>query len=130
MRLWIGKKRYYHIPEVGFFFELRSTSNEMAGHDILTLGATDVDMDFVQQYKSLGVGLESDSKPDGDEGNDGSNDSDNSSSGESDSDDDGPSGSELSDLDNTGMSDVSVLLTYSFVRVTDDHPQKRSKHAK
>lgn len=96
----------------------------------MTLGATPVDVDFVQQYKSLGVDLEFDSELDGDESNPSSNDSGDSSSDESDSGSDNPSSSELSDLDNTGMSGIPVLLTCSFTHVTDDHPSKRRRHVK
>ena len=86
----------------------------MAGHDILTLGATVMDTDFVKQYKNVGmdVDLEHDSG-----GNDeGGSTSDDSSSDESGND---PSVSELSGMDDTGMSDVcSLVLTCSFAQTT------------
>ena len=87
----------------------------MAGCDILTLGATAVDVDFVQQYKSLGIDLESDidSSGESEDGGDESNvASDNSRSDESDSDSGGAGSSGLSNSDNTlaGVSGVSALL--------------------
>jgi hypothetical protein len=90
----------------------------------LTLGATPVDVDFVQRYKSLGMDLESNSEldHDGNESNPGSDESDSGS--------DSPSSSELSDLDNTGMPGIPVRLTCSFTHVTDDHPSKCRRHAK
>jgi hypothetical protein len=81
-----------------------------------------VDVDFVQQYKSLGMDLESDSELDGNESN--------PSGDESDSGSDSPSSSKLSDWDNTGMPGIPVFLTCSFTHVTDDHPSKCHRHAK
>lgn len=104
-----------------FFFkiELESTRNDMAGHDILTLGATAMDVDFVQQYKRLGVGLEPGKGSSGDSEHGGDNSdpaSDDSRSNESGSNSDDPSSSELSDLDSTGMSeghhDVHVMCSF------------------
>ena len=75
----------------------------MAGHDILTLGATVMDTDFVKQYKNMGidVDLEHDSG-----GNDeGGSTSDDSSSDESGND---PSRSDV----------CSLVLTCSFAQTT------------
>ena len=106
----------------------------MAGHNILTLGATAADMNFVQQYKNLGVGLESDiDSSDECDGDEHGSASDDSNSDESDSDGNQSSSSELSNLNNAGMSGIllrqTVQLTCSFVCVADDHPRKCSRHA-
>ena len=88
----------------------------MAGHDVLTLGATAADMNFVQQYKNLGVGLEPDvdSADECDGGEHGSA-GDDSNGDESDSDGDQSSSSEQSNLNNAGMSGISLRQT---VRLT------------
>ena len=133
MRFWIEQTRDYHIPEVGFLslsFELDQVIMTcMAGCDILTLGATAMDMDFVQQYKNLGVALDS-----ADESSDDSKcddpGCDNSGSDGSGSDRDDPSSSELSDLDSMGTS-VVPMLSFAFICVvTGDRPSKRRRHAK
>ena len=89
----------------------------MAGQDILTLGVTAIDVDFVQQYKRLGMGLEPGKGPSGNSEHGGDNSdpaSDDSRSDESGSNSDNPSSSELSDLDSTGMSEGPVHVICSF----------------
>ena len=102
-----------------------------------------MDMDFVQQYKNLGVVLDSaddsldDSKCDGDSNyesdpscDDAGSDGRGSDCGGCGSYHDNPSSSELSNLDSMGMSVVPMLSSAFICVVTDDRPCKHRRHAK
>lgn len=99
-----------------------------------------MDTDFVQQYKNVGMDVEDADLPDnlegdGDESSSGGSDEGHSgsTSGDSSSDESvgNPNSSELSNMDDSGMLDVLLVLPCSFVPVrTDDHPRKRSRHVK
>lgn len=111
----------------------------IVGHDILSLGASPVDAEFVRQYNDVAVDVESDfsSSDDSDYRSDAS---DNDSDGEIDdeiessSDDDSETSSDdesdLTDLEDIGISNVqAVFIYYSLAGVTDrPHPCKRPRH--
>jgi len=98
----------------------------IVGRDILTLGATPVDVDFVRQYNDLAMDLESDANS-SDEFDSDSEDDDRESDDEMESSSDEES--DLTDFDDLGIFNVpAVCICYSLVGFTDHlRPRKRRR---
>ena len=111
----------------------------IVGHDILSLGASPVDAEFVRQYNDMAVDVESDfsSSDDSDHSSEASDDDSDEeinntikSSSDSDSETSSNDESDLTDLEDIGISNVqAVFIYYSLAGVTDrPHPSKRRRH--